>query len=167
MLLQQTVSDPQQRLARLDNGRSSRGDIEEFDPKRRALVTTPPADIREQYRLLHSQQIELQIELESTRTDRDSLRVELQNMRESSTSYGFDARRPTAGGRSAIFELSEALKQSEREVLELRSLVSRKDQDLEQLVSELSEERQARGTIEKSTRAQSTDLISRMETLQR
>eukprot|EP01041_Mallomonas_annulata_P007890 gene7890-16153_t len=173
MLLQQTISDPQQRLARLDaQGREGRHHlaIEDYNDSKRypdSLVAASGSDLREQFRMLHNQQIELQIELEATRTDRDSLRIELQNLRESSAYSSFDGRRPTAGGRSAIFELSEALKQSEREVNELRSMLSRKDQDMEQLVNELAEERQARSTIEKTTRVQSADLITRMEALQR
>eukprot|EP01036_Dinobryon_divergens_P000557 gene557-714_t len=121
MLLQQTISDPQQRLARLDaQGREGRHHlaIEDYNDSKRypdSLVAASGSDLREQFRMLHNQQIELQIELEATRTDRDSLRIELQNLRESSAYSSFDGRRPTAGGRSAIFELSEALKQSERE----------------------------------------------------
>jgi hypothetical protein len=169
LLLQQTISDPQQRLARLQTGGGKENNKPFTDntiDNSSSMIVSTNNDLREQFRALHNQQIELQIELEATRTDRDSLRVELQNLKESANLSVFDSRRP-AGGRSAIFELSEALKQSEREVLELRALCSRKEQDVEQLMTELSKERQARSTIEKTTRAQSADLITRIETTQR
>ena len=191
LLLKQTISDPQQRLARLDTsvdeGIRRRRTSRSISPRLRTgssssrvtkepvtLSTSNAGELREQYRILHGQLVEMQIELEAARTDRDSLQIELQNLKENSSlgqgdgmgGYSRSASLPT-NNRSAISALSDALKEAEREVSELRGICARKEQDAERALNELAEERQARATIEKTTRAQSADLITRMEALQR
>jgi hypothetical protein len=91
LLLKHTVADPQQRLAKMGltgkmgviDGSPSKGFsvFPHMGATSTGAVLLDPAmgpddmGIRDAYRSLHSQFVELQIELETARTDRDSLHV--------------------------------------------------------------------------------------------
>ena len=185
-LLQQTTADPQQRLARLDPYKSS--DI--GDSTRKSAVSLPSArsrpssagrarpgrtdvyssgsvdlvdqDLKEAYRQLHGKYVELQIELENARTDRDGMQLELQNMQDALSRAESER---FMGSRSAVSDMTIALRSAEEEVAELRGVVMRKEETADRLLSELADERQARSTVEKTARAQVTELIGRLEAL--
>ena len=188
------MADPQQRLARLGVGKAGASARAESPGTRRAgpvvsvaaphsmdLIPSSKAsvdDMREHYRRLHSQLVEVQIDLESARSDRDSLQVELQRLREASragheapsdvySGFGNGGYRSTSSNRTSVVALTDALREAEKEVEELRGVCVRKEQDSERLAAELADERQARAAVEKAARASSVDLITRLEVLQR
>jgi hypothetical protein len=206
-LHQHTVSDPQQRLARLDPYRpnyieddaryqSSRGRGGGDDDRSTHSMVLPMSaskrtsrgggggishsyngsligsghdmlieqDLKEAYRQLHGKYVELQIELENTRTDRDSLQLDVNKLQESleraeSEKY--------LGSRSALSDMTLALRSAESEVNELRGVILRKEETSDRLLGELADERQARETVEKTARVQVTELINRLEALHR
>jgi hypothetical protein len=121
-------------------------------------------DLKEAYRQLHGKYVELQIELENTRTDRDSLHLDVKKLQESleraeSEKY--------LGSRSALSDMTLALRSAESEVNELRGVILRKEETSDRLLGELADERQARETVERTARAQVTELINRLEALHR
>jgi len=188
-LLQQTIADPQQRLARLDPYKASNLEDDARYPVPRAGSRSRPSsagktgrgysnaltvrndsgsvdfmdqDLKEAYRQLHGKYVELQIELENARTDRDGMKLELQNAQEClqrAQSERF------MGSKSAVSDINIALRTAEEEVAELRGIVLRKEETADRLLSELADERQARATVEKTARAQVTELIGRLEAL--
>ena len=203
-LLQQTVSDPQQRLARMNpyiadevdddgnvivpqfnndvNVSSSQviDDLRQPLPKqeinfannnnhKNTYNKNDPSnsigdrDLKEAYRQLHGKYVELQIELENARTDRDGMQLEMQHLQESLNRANAD--RYADSQSSELSELAEALRNAEGEASELRGVVLRKEEAVDRLVSELAEERKARDIIEQTARAQVTELIKRLEGL--
>lgn len=189
-LLQQTISDPQQRLARLDPYKSTHvGDTTHHSmtparttrPSSASTTRTGPRgnerhdfyssggaselidqDLKEAYRQLHGKYVELQIELENARTDRDGMQLELQNMQDALSRAESER---FMGSKSAMSDMTIALRSAEEEVSELRGVVMRKEETADRLLSELADERQARATVEKTARAQVTELIGRLEAL--
>lgn len=179
-LLKQMVADPQQRLARLDP-HSSRPLLEDaprsrIDARPKTPTITASSsrqmipmeennaqnDIKEAYRQLHGKFVELQIELENARTDRDSLSLELQSSHELIEQL---QQQKQVGSRAALSDLQAALKATEHEASELRGIAMRKEEVSEKLLNELAEERKTRVSVEKTARAQVTDLINRLEAL--
>jgi hypothetical protein len=203
-LLQQTIADPQQRLAKLEPYRAnyieedvryqSRGGgggggddrysmvpMSTKKPTRGSLshsynghyTTTSNSnsndllieqDLKEAYRQLHGKYVELQIELENTRTDRDSMQLDINKLQDSleraeSEKY--------LGSKSALNDMTLALRSAEAEVNELRGIILRKEETSDRLLGELADERQTRETVEKTARAQVTELINRLESLHR
>jgi hypothetical protein len=194
-LLQQTISDPQQRLARLDPYKSTHvgetAHMQSMTPASRGGGPRPGSastsrstshrgntrgdfyssggvselidqDLKEAYRQLHGKYVELQIELENARTDRDGMQLELQNMQDALSRAESER---FMGSKSAVSDMTIALRSAEEEVSELRGVVMRKEETADRLLSELADERQARATVEKTARAQVTELIGRLEAL--
>jgi len=216
-LLQQTLSDPQQRLARMDPYQSNNDSIEyrpsassnrSFDvapPRNNAIedgdrsdrqgqhqnlsqslssstigmnrsnghvnnypgnipkdVAVDP-DLKEAYRQLHGKYVELQIELENARTDRDGMQLEMQHMHEALERA--NAARYTNAHHSEMSDVTAALQESQAEVAEMRGVVMRKEEASDRLLNELAEERKARDVVEQTARAQVTELIKRLEGL--
>jgi hypothetical protein len=199
-LLQQTLSDPQQRLARMDPYQSNTvEDSQEFssNPRRKSLGASVnrshmiedgsrssrnsnrnishhnnhhndvvvDTDLKEAYRQLHGKYVELQIELENARTDRDGMQLERQNMQESLERANTD--RYANSSQSDMGEIQAALREAEGELGELRGVVLRKEEAADRLLNELAEERKAREIVEQTARAQVTELIKRLEGLHR
>lgn len=182
-LHQQMISDPQQRLAKLDpykptpvttkvlsnsaassllpyNASSSSNNFTES--RRAGGEVGNQSDLKDAYRLLHGKYVELQIELENARTDRDAMRLQLQ---EAQKSLETNSSLKFSGAKSAISDMTSALRTAEEEISELRGVVLRKEETADKLLNELADERQARSTIEKTARTQVTELISRLESL--
>jgi hypothetical protein len=118
--------------------------------------------LKNAYRALHGQHIERQIELEASRTDRDSLMVELKCTKDSLATYETDDRidswndHPGSRSVAANSDLREALESGEREMAELRAMIARKETALDRILGDLSEEKHARGTLEQATHTLST-----------
>ena len=209
-LLQQTLSDPQQRLARMDPYQSNTVDDSQdysAEPSRKSLGAAPPTnrnhmiedqnqsarnnpnntsnghnitaisnqnnnsngvvdtDLKEAYRQLHGKYVELQIELENARTDRDGMQLERQHMQEALDRANTD--RYAHAQSSDTTDLTSALRNAEGEVEEMRGVVMRKEEAADRLLNELAEERKARDLVEQTARAQVTELIKRLEGLHR
>lgn len=201
-LLKQTVSDPQQRLAKLAKEEANTGTA----TKRRVsgTATTPdhnntsllvaavnniatPAEsgsivpatpltvmesnslsqLRETYRQLHGRFIELQIELENARTDRDGLNLEMQSLRDAlaAAKNGTSTKHQNRLFQAPATDMSAALLAAEDEIAELKSAIQRKEESSDRMLNELAAERQIRNTIERTAKAQVVDLISRVESL--
>lgn len=130
--------------------------------------------LKNAYRSLHGQHIEREIELEATRTDRDSLMVELKTAKESLIQLEDreDSSEPWnrfPGSRSvtATSDMRQAVETGERELAELRAIVTRKESAVDHLLSDLTEEKKARAELERGTQTQAVEFLSRLEKLQR
>lgn len=120
-------------------------------------------DLKEAYRQLHGKFVELQIELENARTDRDGMQLEMQHMHEALDRANAD--RYASNHSSDMSDVTAALRDSQSEVGELRGVVMRKEEAADRLLNELAEERKAREIVEQTARAQVTELIKRLEGL--
>jgi hypothetical protein len=212
-LLKQTISDPQQRIAKLskDSSSSSRARTpgaspymsssppHTFSSPVAAMTVNPitplslpptaePAarninssgvvavdsesqvQLRELYRQLHGRFVEMQIELENARTDRDTLNLEIQMLREALGNERAGGPSQKLGQNKLFLmpstDLSSALIAAEDEIAELKSIIQRKEEVSDRILNELAEERQIRATIERTAKSQVVDLISRIEHLQ-
>jgi Kinesin motor domain len=130
--------------------------------------------LKNAYRSLHGQHIEREIELEATRTDRDSLMVELKTAKEAVAQLenGEDGSEPWnrfPGSRSvaAASDMREAVEKGERELADLRAIVTRKEAAVDHLLSDLAAEKKARAALETGTQEQAVEFLSRLEKLQR
>jgi hypothetical protein len=194
-LLKQTISDPQQRLAKLEKDEetpsskhgAARGSSTPsaalvalsagpaaVTPGNGAMVVAQPADsealvqLRETYRQLHGRFIELQIELENARTDRDGLQLEMQSLKDAlEASKAGASKQQQRMFLTPSADMGSALLAAEDEIAELKANIQRKDEASDRLLNELAEERQIRSTIERTAKAQVVDLIARVEALQK
>ena len=132
-----------------------------------ALESNSLSQLRETYRQLHSRFIELQIELENIRTDRDGQNLEIQSLRDAlEASKNGTAAKPL--GRlfqTPATDMSAALLAAEDEIAELKASIQRKEESSDRMLNELASERQIRSTIERTAKAQVVDLIARVESL--
>lgn len=170
-LLRQTINDPQQRIAKMSTMKQN--DVipsKDFENSVIAALEAEPnnterstyEDLRDNYRVLYNKFIELQIELENARADRDSMLIELQSVKDSQ----FSSTGPTST-KTTISDLSTALKLSEKEIVELRSLIKRKEDQIERLLADISDEKRSRMGTEEAVHAQANEFIIRIEALQR
>jgi hypothetical protein len=200
-LLKQTVSDPQQRLAKLSKedppgtGTKRRNSGSAATPGGRnnqsLIVASPPpnasynsgimiagtpssalesnslSQLRETYRQLHGRFIELQIELENARTDRDGLNLEMQSLRDAlqASKNGTATKPQNRLFQTPATDMSAALLAAEDEIAELKAAFQRKEESSDRMLNELASERQIRSTIERTAKAQVVDLIARVESL--
>ena len=171
-LLRQTINDPQQRIAKMNTTKQL--DVmptKDFENSVIAALEAEPTnterstfeDLRDNYRVLYNKFIELQIELENARADRDSMLIELQSVKDShdATNLG------SSSSKTTISDLSMALKLSEKEIVELRSLIKRKEEQIERLLADISDEKRSRMGTEEAVHAQANEFIIRIEALQR
>ena len=124
-----------------------------------ADVTTGDLDeLRNSYRSLSSELVELQIDLDSVRTDRDSLMIELKSAQD--VLDGLEQAKNEA--RAQAHGLSRSLKASERELEDMHVLLRRKEEAIQQLLQELSEEKQARNNAETAYHARTKEFLARV-----
>jgi predicted nucleic acid-binding Zn-ribbon protein len=101
-------------------------------------------DFKEAYRVLNGQFIELKIELESLRTDRDSLLVDLQSAKDmisdlkSVGESGDRERNANFNYMTTIVtaDLTNSLRKAEEKVLDMQRLIKRKEDKIDELALE-------------------------------
>jgi hypothetical protein len=199
-LLQHTISDPQQRIAKLtrnaDAQQSSHshsqanqtfGHNRHTTPRRPSYNRSIPSDVtftspidgtvrrlkeltgddldhlQSSYRNLQGQVIELQIDLDSLRTDRDSMVVELRGARDhinelEQEKYDMNMRNQN---------MNKSLQSAEKELNDLRGLIRRREEALERIMNELNEEKQSRVNAEQAYHTRTNDFLTRFDNLKK
>lgn len=169
VLLKATVSDPQQRLQKWRNQLESKGDhrkptekaseVESLGSDRKAYE-----ELQGAYRLLQGQLVELQIELDTTRTDRDSYLVDLRATKDlqlaSSTSNANQSNSfyPTSGSNSNV---------QSNEIEKLREVIARKEEMIEKLLVDLTESKSKAERLSGIIERDKQDFTSQLESLKR
>lgn len=115
--------------------------------------------LRDAYRQAQGRVVELQIELESARTDRDSMMVELQALRDALES----AQLRGSSSHAVASEFTAAAKAFEKEVSDLKGVIARKDDMIDRLLADLAEEKKAKDAAEASFTIQVNEFLSRLE----
>jgi hypothetical protein len=164
-LLQHTVSDPQQRLAKLglfgsnENG-THKNDANILPAEARDDVEK---SLRDACRALQAQVVELQIELQTARTDRDSASVELKSIQDaySASKANFDAME------NELKSLRKGLERSEKELNEVRGVLTRKEDTIDRLLADFHAEKKSKEAVEKGAQTQNNEFFNRLERLQR
>jgi DNA repair exonuclease SbcCD ATPase subunit len=188
-LLQNVVSDPQQRLAKLGmNDVYHRSMIDSYASSENSTLSEQPGSTAasasammfqvvdllddgtqqsnvdsHNHRELQGQLVELQIELQSARTDRDSMLLELQAARDALNA----ATSTKVTSTDAMSDLTGRLRYAEDSVEELKSAGSQKDAEIDRLASELESEKNAKRELESSMKAQEDGYVARAEALER
>lgn len=137
-LLKETVTDPQQRIQKLLGF--------EKDPTSNNVssstknISNPSSSINyieDAYRALKGEYVELKIELESVKTDRDALALELRSTTENLDSLGKS--RSRIDSRFSSDDIKSIKTSYDLEIKDLQSTLSRKDDTIDKLLSELSD----------------------------
>lgn len=181
-LLRQTVSDPQQRIAKMlkseqstDKFRttlpSSGGFDENGYPNSTAKKQNPASNIdlhdvdemKNTHRQLQSDYIELQIDLDAVKTDRDTLLIELKNARDKLANNESEKSK----SKIATIQLGRALKTAETELNDLRAQITRKDENIDRLMNDLADEKQARLNADNGYQSRIKEFLSRFESMKR
>lgn len=119
--------------------------------------------LKNAYRSAASQIVELQIDLDALKADRDSLMVQWKGAKNK-----LDA---AEDGRSALANqnkvLTQSLRTAEKESGEAKLLLKRKEETVQRLVGELSDEKQARVSAEQAYQARTKEFLVRFETLKK
>lgn len=119
--------------------------------------------LKNAYRAAASQIVELQIDLDALKADRDSLMVQLKGAKNKLDS--------AEDGRSALAHqnkgLTQSLRTAEKESGEAKLLLKRKEENVQRLLGELSEEKQARVIAEQAYHARTKEFLARFETLKK
>eukprot|EP00981_Chlorochromonas_danica_P010562 scaffold3290_cov165-Ochromonas_danica.AAC.5 len=176
-MLQHTVADPRQRIARLTAGQqlvlsTPKDKVQELtftsplDGKVKRVTELSSEDLehlQSSFRSLQGQVIEMQIDFDAVKTDRDTLMVELRSARDLLTDA--DRSRTTAEGKmqSAL----KALKIAEKELAEHRALLKRKDENIERLLADLTDQKQARNSAEQAYHARTKEFLARFDSLKK
>ncbi|RYH15094.1 hypothetical protein EON65_32365 [archaeon] len=180
-MLQYTVTDPRQRIAKLTQSSSQQLiPVTPKAPKPLTEVTfTSPIDgrvkrltdlngddldhLQSSYRNLQGQLIEMQIDLDAIKTDRDTLLVELRAAKEQLN----DVEQSKDNAEGKMYGALKALKAAEKELAEHRMLLRRKEENIERLLADLSEQKQARLSAEQAYHARTKEFLARFDTLKR
>lgn len=172
-LLRQTVSDPQQRIAKMTKSEygSERFRFDDngnpvSSAKEKMASSAGLHDMEEMnnsYRQLQSDHIELQIDLDAVKTDRDTLMVELKASRDRIAAYESDKSK----AKVAAIQLSRSLKAAETDLNDLRAQLARKDDNIERLMNDLADEKQARLNADNGYQARIKEFLSRFESMKR
>jgi chromosome segregation ATPase len=112
---------------------------------------------------LQAQLVELQIDTDALRTDRDSLLVELRGARDHLQLLETDQHALSAQAQ----QREKALQATERALQESRGLCRRHEEALEKVMVELREEQRERVSAEQAYHARTNDFISRFDNLKR
>ena len=177
-LLKQTISDPQQRLARmftdqqkssarrdeLDNNNIYTNNINNNNDSENAYNR----EATEKYQqLLQNQITELQLEVNSIRIERDSFAMELQSTRdlysEQQRQLQYD---PDNLATSNTTTGNSSPRAIDREINNLKEVIIRKDEWIERLKAECQEEVNARLLSERAAKDKVNDIYNSFETLQ-
>ena len=172
-MLRQTVSDPQQRIAKMTKSEHSTERFR-FDDhgnpvssaKEKMATTIDLHDMEEMnnsHRQLQSDYIELQIDLDAVKTDRDTLMVELKTARDRIQAYESDKSK----SKVAAIQLSRSLKSAETDLNDLRTQMARKEDNIERLMNDLADEKQARLNADNGYQARIKEFLSRFESMKK
>lgn len=115
--------------------------------------------LQSSYRDLQSRVLELQIDFDAVRTDRDTLMVELRATRE--RLHELEDDRDQAHYKTQ--NVHKALKNYEKEVMELRSQLRRREEENDRLLSDLTEQKQARQGSEQAYHARTKEFLQRFD----
>lgn len=179
-LLRQTVSDPQQRIAKMikmdystDKYRVAQPGFDEngypTTAAKEKVSNVSAADLHDMdelknsHRQLQSDFIELQIDLDAVKTDRDTLMIELKNARDRLATHDNDKSK----AKIAAIQLGRALKTAETELNDLRGQMSRKEDTVERLMNDLADEKQARLNADNGYQSRIKEFLSRFESMKK
>lgn len=180
-LLQFTISDPQQRIAKItrdveySTGKSNHkktvnnADLTFTSPidgkmkKVRDLTSDDLDTLQSTYRNIQSQVIELQIDLDAVKTDRDTLLLEVKGYKEKIQEIEIER----SENNQKITNYIKSLKLAEKEVMESRTLLRRKEEHIERLIQELNESKQGRINAEQAYHARTKEFLVRFDNLKK
>lgn len=191
-LLHHTVSDPQQRIAKLtrvatESNKNSNGlgttntpyqsrngskDIPEMifinpldnNPKSANDINSRDmTQIYKAYRDLKAEMNELIMERDQIRTDRDTYRIEITNLREKLE----EAEEKVNELSRRTDNLNKSIKSYEKELSDQRSQNRKKEENIEYLVQQLNEQKNARSNAEDAYQTRTKDLLNRFDTLKK
>jgi hypothetical protein len=171
ILFRATISDPQQRINKIksrgDDGHTHKQDHHKFPAI--AESSRPVEDmkafneLRNAYRILQGQVVELQIELDTARTDRDSFLTELKGTKDSLsyyTNYSSGAATSSPGGA----QLTSG--DQSREIHDLKAIIARKEEMIEKLLADFTESRQKTDRLSAIIDSQKAEYTARIDKLQ-
>lgn len=133
------------------------------------IVAASPNVMLERQRQMQATMVELQLELDSARMDRDSLlAVASAAQMDTQVSAAGQAAAAAAATEAAQSTSADAieLEETQRELHELRNILQRKDNSLQTLSNDLHIEREARVKSEEVTAKQVQDYLQRFSSLQ-
>lgn len=119
--------------------------------------------LKNAYRSAASQIVELQIDLDALKADRDSLMVQWKGAK-NKLDAAEDSRSALANQNKV---LTQSLRTAEKESGEAKLLLKRKEETVQRLVGELSDEKQARVSAEQAYQARTKEFLVRFETLKK
>jgi uncharacterized protein (DUF3084 family) len=120
-------------------------------------------ELKNSYRKVTSEVVEMQIDMDALRTDRDTLMVELRTATD--LLNGLEANKTDTKAQTA--GLTKYLRAAEKELADLHALLKKRDETVDQLLGELAEEKQARSSAEQAYQARSKDFLARFEALKK
>lgn len=171
-LLRETLSDPQQRIAKLKASSDAMSLLQDRKTaaSAEALVVGDVSfnsleALRDAYRSLHGQLVENAIELENARTDRDSLALELQGTKEAFDIAINKVNENNSAAASATIAYHNGV--TDKEILELRGIISRKENTIERIMAEFSDEKKLREDLESDMKSQAFEYYSKFDELQK
>jgi hypothetical protein len=177
-ILRQTLSDPQQRIARLqqaahpaESGRSSHShatpvknfSVNGFTKPLSEVTDEDLEQLKNSYRQLTSDVIEMQIDMDAVRTDRDSLMVELRGARDALSEL--EANKEET--RSQSLSLTKYLRAAEKELADLHALLKKREENVERLLGQVAEERAARISSEQALQSRTKEYMARIEAMKK
>lgn len=159
-LLKQTINDPQQRIAKYKQ--TLDGKIVDQRVGSSDLMSAKEAEeIRNSYRVLQGQFVEMQIELDTARTDRDSFMIELKQSREILGNLQL----ADTSVKKPILD-SGVNNNTAKDISDLKAIISRKEDMIEKLLADLTDEKKKHIRIVQIQESQNADYLAKTEKLQ-
>jgi hypothetical protein len=147
-------------------GHSAEVDISKIPALSKPLaeVTEEERDqLKQSYQHLASLVAELQLNLDTARSDRDTLTSELR----AATDLLNDYESAKTDSKAQVASLAKYLRAAEKELTDLQALLRRRDAEVDRLAAELGEEKQARSQAEQTHQARTKDFLARLDTLKK
>jgi hypothetical protein len=165
LIFQATVSDPQQRMAKYKKQFGDSGHGRHSSLMNEAALPSPNDtkaydELRSAYRMLQGQLVELQIELDTARTDRDSFLNDLKTIKESG-SYS------EGSGSNLPLSMTASEEKNSGEINCLREIISRKEDMIEKLLADLTDSKGKSERLAAILEKQKAESSARVEKLQR
>lgn len=172
-LLKETISDPQQKVAKQVaaaaaaslNSRSKTAPTKQLQVVGDAANTTSIEQLRNHYRDLHGRYVELQIELETARTDRDSIMLQLATTREA-VEIAKRGQSGDANRANSYADTAAALLAAQKDLNELKGILVRKEEAVDSLLEDLRDEKQGRAIAEHTLEVQAHEFLDRIGRMQ-
>jgi FtsZ-binding cell division protein ZapB len=179
-LLQQTIADPQQRIGKMlkleystdryrvkmpsyDDDGNALGNNNTKNSSITASDLKDLEDLKNTYRKLQADYIELQIDLDAVKTDRDTLMIELKGARDKLSKHDSE----NSKTKIASIQMGRSLKMAETELNEVRNALLRKEDSLDRLLNDLADEKQARINADNGYQTRIKEFLSRFEAMKR